>query len=152
MKQDKFLIGILVFIGLLIVVSLALFFSRDRPQPVADDTPQGVVYNYLLALQEGDYEGAYAYLAEGPQKPSLPNFRNFYRQNVDFSSLAVEIGTTHFDADSAQVEIIITRLSNDPFIRSWDESGTALLVRQDGAWKIRTLPWQFWQWDWYEER
>ncbi|MEZ0396653.1 MAG: hypothetical protein ABWK53_09530 [Anaerolineales bacterium] len=151
MRQDKFLLGILIFIGLLVAVSLALFFSRGQPQPVADDTPEGVVYNYLLALQERDYERAYAYLAEAASKPSLWNFRHFYQQNVDFSTLAVEVGASQVDDDSAQVEIIITRLSGDPFIRSWEETGSALLVQQDGAWKIRSLPWQFWQWDWYEE-
>ncbi len=151
MKQDKFLLGILIFIGLLVVLSLALFFTRDRPQPVADDTPEGVVYNYLLALQEKDYERAYAYLADEPGKPSRGAFEQYYRYNVDFSLLAVEVGAGRILGESAEVEVVITRLSSDPFGRSWEENGIAFLTRQDGAWKIRGLPWQFWQWDWYQE-
>jgi hypothetical protein len=57
MKQDRFLLGILVGIGVLIVVALALFFTRqDNQDYVSDTTPEGVVHNYALALYKDDYD------------------------------------------------------------------------------------------------
>jgi len=43
MKQDKFLTGILIGIGALILLALALFFLRKdgRNNYVAEDTPEG---------------------------------------------------------------------------------------------------------------
>jgi len=65
MKQDRFLLGILIFIGLLVIAALALFFIRQDSQVyVADDTPEGVTRNYALALQKQDFQRAYDYLAE----------------------------------------------------------------------------------------
>ena len=49
MKQDRFLTGILIGIGVLIIAALAVFFTRKDSQTyVADDTPEGVVHNYVL--------------------------------------------------------------------------------------------------------
>ena len=57
MKQDKFLTGILIGIGVLIVIALGLFFTRqDKRDYVADDKPEGVVYNYVLAVVNKDYQ------------------------------------------------------------------------------------------------
>ena len=76
MKQDRFLIGILVGIGVLVVLALGLFFTRqDTQEYQTDDTPEGVVHNYVLALYRGDHEKAYGYLAEGENKPSYNEFR-----------------------------------------------------------------------------
>ncbi len=49
MKQDRFLTGILIGIGVLVVVALALFFARQGKQTyMAGDTPEAVVFNYAL--------------------------------------------------------------------------------------------------------
>jgi len=45
MKQDRFLVGILVGIGVLVVIALGLFFTRqDKQEYISDDTPKGVVH------------------------------------------------------------------------------------------------------------
>ncbi len=51
MKQDRFLMGILIFIIVLVVAALVLFFVRnEKPIYGAEDKPEGVLYNYALAL------------------------------------------------------------------------------------------------------
>jgi hypothetical protein len=151
MKQDKFLLGILIFIGLLVAAALIVFFVRQPAttyQP--DDTPQGVVFNFILALQQKDYARAYAYLVEAPGKPSLMTFERFYQNNVDLSTLAVDFGETRLQGERASVEMTITHIAANPFSSEWREAGAAFLVRQGGLWKIESLPWQFWGWDWYQ--
>ena len=79
MKQDKFLTGILIGIGVLIVIALALFFTRkDTKQYTTEDTPEGVVYNYVLAVFNRDYEKAYTYLADLKNKPTYEEFRKSF--------------------------------------------------------------------------
>ncbi len=59
MKQDRFLTGILIGIAVLIVIALAFFFSRQNTQTyVSEDTTDGVVNNYVLALLNKDYPKA----------------------------------------------------------------------------------------------
>ena len=71
MKQDRFLVGILIGIGVLIVAALVVFFTRSDTQTyVSDDTPEGVTHNYVVAILNKDYEKAHTYLAELDNKPT----------------------------------------------------------------------------------
>ena len=47
MKQDKFLTGILIGVGALVVLALVLFFTRQGKQDyVSENTPEGVCLLY----------------------------------------------------------------------------------------------------------
>ena len=62
MKNDRFLLGILIGIGLLVALALGLYFLRQEgPAYREDQTPAGVVHNYITAVQLGDYERALEY-------------------------------------------------------------------------------------------
>jgi hypothetical protein len=60
---DKVLLGIVIGIILLIVIALVVTLMQPEPTYQAEDTPEGVVHNYLLALQQEEYERAYSYLS-----------------------------------------------------------------------------------------
>ena len=65
MKQDRFLTGILIGIGILIIAALAVFFVRKDSQTyVPDDVPEGVVHNYVVAVLNKDYEKAFVLAAD----------------------------------------------------------------------------------------
>ena len=74
---DKVLSGIVVGIMLLLVVAFVVTLRQPEPTYQAEDRPEGVAHNYLLALQREDYERAYAYLS-----PTLTGY---------------PISATHFD-------------------------------------------------------
>lgn len=61
--NDRFLMGIVVGVVLLVIISFAVVLWEPLPSYRPDDTPEGVVHNYLLALQRQDYERAYSYLS-----------------------------------------------------------------------------------------
>ena len=105
MKQDRFLLGILVGIGILVLVAVGLFLTRQDTQEYrADDTPEGVVHNYALALYRGNHEKAYAYLADVENKPTYSEFReSFFNQYIDPSNVGLEIGEAKIDGDQAFV-------------------------------------------------
>ena len=152
MKQDRFLIGILVGIGALIVLALGLFFTRqDTQEYVSDDTPEGVVRNYALALYKDEYEKAYGYLADTDNKPTYNEFReDFLNHYVDPSNAGLEIGETEIDGDQAFVVLYIIYSPSDPFSSSYRGTESARLERQGGEWKLLQMPYNFWSYNWYQ--
>jgi len=62
-SKDRFLIGIVVGVLLLVVVAFVVVLRRPAPSYRAEDTPEGVAHNYLLALRLGEYDRAYGYLS-----------------------------------------------------------------------------------------
>jgi hypothetical protein len=153
MKHDRFLLGILIFIGLLVIVSVALFLTRSEPQTYgAEDTPDGVIHNYVLALQNRDFARAYSYLADKDNKPTLDAFRQaFLSRQLDISNTAIQLGRVELTgSDAAIVDVTIVHASSDPFSTGWSSNETAALVRQAGGWRISFMPYPYWGWDWYQ--
>jgi hypothetical protein len=153
MKQDRFLLGILIGIGVLVILALALFFVRKDEALVyqADDTPEGVVHNYVVAIFQRDYEKAYGYLAEKRDKPTLEQFREPFLQNyINPDNMGVDIGGVEFSRDEAYVTVYIQYGSSDPFSSGYRNEERAVLVKQNGQWKIEQMPSNFWYWDWYQ--
>ncbi|MCP4539936.1 MAG: hypothetical protein GY832_22580 [Chloroflexi bacterium] len=62
-STDRFLVGIVVGIVALVIVAFVVTLVRPEPTYQAEDSPEGVAHNYLLALQQGEYERAYGYLS-----------------------------------------------------------------------------------------
>lgn len=154
MKQDRFLIGILAFIAILVVISLTLFFTR-RPafDYGAEDTPEGVVRNYILAIQKGEYPRAYSYLAEQEHKPSYTSFEQAFLGNPQgLETVGIRIGKTTQSGSQAWVEVTIVYAgSGGPFgADRWSNVEKAALVRQNGQWKITHMPYPYWAWEWYQ--
>jgi len=154
MKPDRFLIGILAGIGLLVVLALALFFLRRGSQTYGpEDSPTGVARNYILAVSRGDYERAYRYLAEGEHKPTYDTFlQAFLTRAVDPANVAAQIGEPHSTSKvSALVDLILIHASRGPFDESFRETNQASLVLDTttGEWKIQRMPYPYWAFDWY---
>ena len=153
MKQDRFLTGILIGIGVLVVVALTVFFTRKDTQTyVAEDTPEGVVHNYVLAVLKMDYEKAYGYLADLEYKPTYDEFRRpFLNGYVNPDNSAVDIGSSEISGDEASVDVTQIYNSSDPFSTGYRDTQRALLVKQDDEWKISNMPaYNFWYYDWYQ--
>lgn len=152
MKQDRFLTGILVGIAVLVLLSLLVFFLRkDRLTYVDDSTPQGVVQNYIVAVQKQDYEKAYSYLADLENKPTYDQFRDaFFSGMVSPSNAGVEILGSQIDGDRARVELSLFFAPSAPLESGARSTENALLVRQGNAWKIRQMPYLFWAYSWYQ--
>lgn len=148
MKQDRFLIIILMGILILVAFALALFIvnkSKQRYGP--EGTPAGVVRNYVLAIEEGDYERAYGCLADQPHKPTFARFAAYAGWSEIDERLGVEIGKTVFTGGQAIVELIIINDSIDSYYHFNDRY--AFLIQQNGAWKITHINWGGWRRDWY---
>jgi len=153
MKQDRFLTGILIGIGVLIVVALVVFFARKDTQTyIADDTPEGVVHNYVVAVLKKDYQKAYGYLADLDHKPTYEQFRDsFLKGMVNANGYGVDIGRSEIIGESATVEVALIYNPSDPFSTEYrDTSQRAILVKQNGSWKLSSMPYNLWDYSWYQ--
>ena len=154
MKQDKFLTGILIGIGVLILLALGLFFlSQDKRDYVADTTPDGVVHNYVLAVLNKDYQKAYGYLADLDNKPTYEEFRkSFFNGMISPNDVGVDIGSVDINKVEAVVALSVYYSNNDPFSSRYASEDRALLVKQNGEWKLNSMPSNFWGYNWYQQQ
>lgn len=153
MKQDRFLVGILIFIGLLVIAAVALFFVRSQtPAYGPEDTPQGTLQNYAVALQLNNYERAYSYLAEKDNKPTYDNFRQaFLTRQLNPGTSVLQIGDVQtLENGEAWVTVTVQYAGNGVFDSGWSSPDRAILLKQNEAWKITYLPNPYWGWDWYQ--
>lgn len=155
MKEDKFLIGIIAGIVLLVIVAIVTVLLRapESEEYIADDTPAGIVHNYFLAIQRKDYEKAYSYLSD--ELESKPDFDKFIRDVDGFgysSQASLKIGETRLGDARSQVDVsIITYQQGGLFeSSSYTNQGTAYLqATPDGAgWKLTEFPYPYWGYDW----
>lgn len=149
MRRDRFLFGILVGIGLLIVAALVLFFIRSANTTYVDDnTPQGVAHNYFLAIHRRDYQRAYGYIMESAQKPDFDYFQQqFVAYNAgEAARTAVEIGEVQSEDNTgrATVRVFLIRPAASLFEETSRSASTVSLVLQDGQWGLQEAPYPFW--------
>ena len=154
MRQDRFLTGILIGIAILVVLALAVFFIRSDTQTyISEDSPEGVVHNYVLAVLNNDYEKAYNYLADLENKPTYEEFRDaFLKGMVNPDNATVDIGGSEIHSDTASVEVVMIYNPSDPFSTGYRDVQRAILVKQNGTWKLSSMPYYyFWDGNWYPQ-
>jgi len=158
-STDRFLI--VIVIGILVLVAVAFAFALNRPEPaeptyLPEDTPDGVVQNYLIALRQGDYARAHGYLSL--QLPGYPEElgeftrdiqNNSYQFRLD-GSTSVEIISVKTTPPLAVVRIRETFFNpSGLFDSGQSESQSIFNLSQDkeGNWKIESGE-AYWVWCW----
>ena len=112
-----------------------------------------MVHNYVVAVLNKEYEKAYSYLADLDNKPTYEEFRDsFLKGMVNPNNSSVDIGQSDITGDDATVEVTLVYNPSDPFSTGYRDTQRAILVKQNGAWKISSMPqYNFWDYNWYQE-
>jgi hypothetical protein len=111
-----------------------------------------VVHNYVLAILNKDYQKAYGYLADIKNKPTYEEFRkSFFDGSVNPGEVGVDVGSVEINGAEAVVSLSVYYSNNDPFSSRYANDDRALLVKQNGAWKLNSMPSNFWGYNWYQE-
>jgi hypothetical protein len=145
-NTDKFLIGLVI--GIIVLVGVAFAVALQRPQPTyqAEDTPAGIAFNYLFALQQKDYQRAYGYLS--PTLPGYPATASAFEhdldeyawqiRDLDNETTSLAVTATRLDGDRAEVEIKETHFYRGGLFDSNQYTTTfdMTLQRENGGWKI----------------
>ena len=150
MKQDRFLLFILIFIALLVGTAVGVYFIRQGEQGYLPDTkPENVVQNYVLALQNREYQKAYSYLQKQENTPTFSKFQEtFLKQRDSLQEIALQIEDITEQDGRATLDILIIHGGGEPFDSTWRSHGTALLEKENGNWKITYFPTPYWGWNW----
>jgi hypothetical protein len=149
MKQDKFLLAIVIGISIIGLLVVVLTLARRNNAYRTDETPEAIVQNYILALQKKDYERAYALLADQPGKPNLEAFRSDLLMNNDaIQSYVFRLETIDEGESTALVRII---QSNNNLIESYRNEDLARLTKTSAGWRLTQMPYPLWGWNWYQE-
>jgi hypothetical protein len=145
-SNDKFLLGIVVFILLVVGITFVLVLTQSEPAYQSDHTPEGVVYNYLLALKEGDYERALDYIS--PCVKNRPGSAEAFARTVnkerywDFRNLdrdtSLTISSVTGGNKYASVSVLETIFrSNNVLDASVNHNEFEMkLTQQDKEWKL----------------
>lgn len=152
-KNDRFLIAIVAGTGILLVA--AFLFALQRPDPGyrLDDSPENIVHNYLLAIENRDYARAYTYLSPdlGGYPPDLETFiqdteRNSwnFRRDVDHS-LSIQSSRV-VGAETIVSVRLIEYYNNFPFGSQSNTNTFAMRLKPGGAgWVIVSGEQFFWE-------
>lgn len=126
--------AVLLIIAGLVAVPL---MGRQTPPLAPENTPEGVVQRFYLALYARNYSTAYDYLAPDTQeKLSLTEFQQGSQHIVDNSQL--RIGSVTVDGDTATVRANLTTFGSGELFGSneWTSENDVLLERDGESWKI----------------
>ncbi|WP_045731071.1 hypothetical protein [Pseudarthrobacter chlorophenolicus] len=135
-KPDRILFVLIGVVGLLVVVALAVVFTRGEPAALDEASPAGVVQRYSKAVIDGDNTTADSYLTEAARSRCRGGYPGEPRP------ARVVLVSTSERTDSATVRVSIVRQSQGgPFGPSEYEMEDAFsLLKVDGTWKIDQPP------------
>ncbi len=84
-------------------------------------------------------------------KPSYEAFRqSFFNGMVSPNNVGVDVGAAHIEGEVASVDVTLVYSSSDPFSSGYNNAERAMLVKQGGAWKLSSMPYNFWDYNWYQ--
>lgn len=135
-KPDRILIVIVSAIALLVIVALAVVFTRGEPEALDEATPAGVVQRYSKAVIDGDTPTAESYLTEAARQ------RCTGYDHTPQATRVVLISTTE-RGGSATVKVSIVNASPEggPFGPPEYEMEDAFsLMKISGRWMVDWAP------------
>lgn len=153
MDSRRWLIVSAAIIGVLLIttISLVLLTKENQVALLPNDTPQGVVQRYLIAVQEQDYREAYGYLSFDPSQ-KITTYDDWLRMVGGISRMPNQatwkatLGKITQNGDSASVEVSIdTFRPEGPFT---DPVRNQLInfqvVKIGGKWLITSPTYIYW--------
>lgn len=158
-KNDRFLISIVAGAGILLVAAFLFASLRPNPGYRVDDSPENVVHNYLLAMEDRDYARAYTYLS--PDLKGYPPDLDTFIQDTERNSWNFRRDVDHsLSVQSSRVvgeeTLVIVRLveyyNNLPFGSQPNTSTFTMRLKPGGpGWVIFSGDQFFWEcWDKFE--
>lgn len=125
-------------VAAIVIIALAVVFSRGEPEALDPSTPEGTVQQYVQAIMADDTAAARQLLTAAHQDDCIKT----ESYNQDGTRVTLDASTER--GDSATVDVIITHTDGGA-LSSGDYSYDARfhLDREGGAWAISGTPWDF---------
>ncbi|WP_434994439.1 hypothetical protein [Arthrobacter sp. Ld5] len=135
---DRLLLVIVAGIAVLVIVAVAVVFTRGEPDALDGSTPAGVVQRYSTAVLDGDTAAATAYLTESARSECRAVLGD------PPSPARVVLISTDEREDSALVRVsVVSSDQGGPFGPSeYEMEDRFSLQKMDGQWRIDQAPYQ----------
>ncbi len=139
--SSRTLLGFGIAIVVLIIVTIVLVLTLGKGQSplLSENTPEGVVQRYLLAVQEKNYPAAYAYLVPlDPKNINSPiqTYDNWLvsAQNNTNSTWKANLGAVNITGESATVIVMIDVFrAGGPFANPVNTHNITFILKRSGA-------------------
>ncbi|MCP2031956.1 hypothetical protein L1277_002054 [Okibacterium sp. HSC-33S16] len=127
-------------VGVLVVVSLVVVFSRGEPELRDASTPEGVVQRYSVAVLDGDEDAALEYLTE----QARVDCGSIATTETETLRISLVSTTERPGGNAAEVTVSLSRdSSGGPFGGSGYEYEESFVLEKVGDdWRIETAPWE----------
>ena len=148
-SSSRWLLVFGITIGVLVIVAVVLVLTLAKPGGtplLPEDTPEGTVQRYFLALQAGDYVTAYSYIIPPPtEKYPYEEWRSPFISSGEKPEWKVTLGKSAVKDSEATVDVVVDVFRpGGPFdnpVRT--NQITFFLTKEGTSWKI-TSPWDVW--------
>jgi hypothetical protein len=147
-KSSRWLLIFGVTIGVLVIaaVVLVLTMTPKNTSLLPENTPEGTVQRYFLALQDEDYTKAYSYLFPPPtEKYPYEEWRSPFTSSGEKPEWKVTLGKSVVNDSQATVDVVVDIFRpGGPFenpVRT--NQITFFLIEEGTSWKI-TSPLDVW--------
>jgi hypothetical protein len=137
-------------IGFLVIVAIVLVFTMSRQEGaslLSEDTPEGVVQRYILALQEKEYVTAYSYLSPpADEELTYEKWRESFGGYGEQNEARVTLGESAVTGNEATVEVTVDVFrAGGPFDNPVSTQRITFFLKQEGAsWKIKSPTYVWW--------
>jgi hypothetical protein len=147
-SSRRWLIIFAAIIGVLVVaaISLVLFTKDNEADLLPENTPQGIVQRFLIAVQDKDYLKAYNYLSIDSDGKFI-TYDEWVMQIYHYQSAwKATLGQVTENGDSATVEVTIESFNQGaPFGNSvYSRQVIFQLIYKDGSWLIVSPNYLYW--------
>ena len=148
--SSRWLVAIAGVVAALIVASVvvALVNPRGAAETLPEDTPEGTVQRFILALQDEDYSLAHSYLSDELKKScSVEGVREaaqfFAEVSQNQSRRVALLEKEELSGGRTQVRVRVTEVSVSlPFgVNENSHQERYVLVQEAGEWRFAELPW-----------
>jgi hypothetical protein len=142
---DRFMAAIVAAIIVIVATAFAVALRLPEPSFQAEDSPEAVVHNYLLAIRQQQYDRAYKYLAQ--DLPGYPDSEARFIADVngcrwcfgmDSEPATMAVQTTSMADGRAWVRIRATTFHEGDLFGSSEYTSAFTMVaeRQGGKWRL----------------
>jgi hypothetical protein len=147
-SSSRWLLAFGVTIGVLVIVAVVLVLTMPTPETrlLPEDTPEGIVQRYFLALQAEDYVTAYSYLSPPPsEKYPYEEWTGPFISSGEKPEWRVTLGKSAVKDSEATVDVAVdTFRPSGPFDNPVRTQHITFSLKKEGtSWKI-TSPWDVW--------
>ena len=148
-RRWLFIFAIVIGVLVIATVSLVLLTKGNKVTLLPEDSPQGTVQRYLIAIQEKDYQRAFSYLSFSPTD-KITSFSDWLMmvgpQSSSQSVWRATLGTVTENENNATVEINIDTLHSGGLFgdSQFSQQINFLLIKKGNSWFITSPTYIYW--------